>query len=88
MKKNKTKLMENQNNKRPKISQDDSEDYPELIQSQIPKKPTINNPKFPSFIVMEDLPITKISPFKIEKILSEKIKPKTVKKTQQRNLAC
>ena len=36
---------------------------------------------FPSFILMEsteEIPLSKLSPFKIEKILSKNLKPKTV----------
>ena len=44
---------------------------------------------FPSFIVMESIeetPLSKISPFKIEKFLSRKLKPKTVKKLRNGTL--
>ena len=44
---------------------------------------------FPSFIVMEsaeETPLSKLSPFKIEKILSKSLKPKTVKKLKKGTL--
>ena len=51
----------------------------ESSDSETEEKP--NN--FSSFIVMEsteEIPLSKLSPFKIEKILSKNLKPKTVKK--------
>ena len=50
--------------------------------SETEEKP--NN--FPSFIEMEsteEIPLSKLSPFKIEKILSKNLKPKAVQKTKK-----
>lgn len=56
--------------KRPHFESSDSE--PEIIYQNTPTYMVIQS--------TEDIPITKISPFKIEQILSKKIKPKTTKK--------
>ena len=57
----------------------------ESSDSETEEKP--NN--FPSFIVMEsteEIPLSKLSPFKIEKILSKNLKSKSIKKTKKWNI--
>ena len=55
-----------------------SDSEPEIIYQNIPTYVVIQSTK--------DIPITKISPFKIEQILSKEIKQKTIKKLTNRTI--
>ena len=63
-------MIMNKSTKRPHFESSDSE--PEIIYQNTPTYMVIKS--------TEDIPITKISTFKIEQILSKQIKPTTIKK--------
>ena len=63
-------MITNKSTKRPHFESSDSE--PEIIYQNTPTYMVIQSTK--------DIPITKISPFKIKPILSKQIKPTTIKK--------
>ena len=68
-------MITNKSTKKLHIESSDSE--PEIIYQ--------NTPTYMIIQSTEDIPITKISPFKIEQILSNEIKPTTIKKINKRN---
>ena len=68
-------MIMNKSTKRPHFESTNSE--PEIINQNTPTYMVIHS--------TEDIPMTKISPFKFEQILSKEIKPTTIKKINKQN---
>ena len=69
-------IITNKSTKRPRFKSSDSE--PEIVYQNTPTYMVIQS--------TEDIPITKISPFKIAQILSKQIKPTTIKKSTNQTI--